>query len=89
MSTRVNLSNSWPKSISRKHRILKNQEAQFSINQKSKEEIEKKSIIQKGSKQKLAIKRIRIKCEIKINKMITYNFVLKNEIENKKKFKKN
>jgi len=50
--------------------------------------LKKKSIIQKDSKQKLAIKRIKIKCEIKINKMITYNFVLKNEIENKKKFKK-
>jgi len=46
----------------------------------------KKSIIQKDKK--IIIKRMRIKCEIKINEGTTYDLELKSEIEEKIKFTK-
>jgi hypothetical protein len=65
MSSDINFSNPWPKSLGSKYPIWKNHEIQFLINQMLKERIEKKiySIIE-YSKKKIAIKRMIIKIEI-------------------------
>jgi len=79
MSSDINFSNPWPKSLGSKYPIWKNHEIQFLINQMLKEDIKKKNSIIEYSKQKIAIKRMMIKIEVQ-NKIY---FWLKYEIEKK------
>jgi hypothetical protein len=82
LSTHVNFSNQWPKSLDSKHPIWKNHKAQFSINQILNDEIKKKFQLYKKTKKKIAIKRMRNKFEIQ-NKFYIW---LKGEIEKKNQF---
>jgi len=66
MSTHNNFSNPWPVSLDQKHHTWKNREAQSAANQMLKNNINKKRIIrQKDLKQKMIIKRKRMKTKIR------------------------
>ena len=64
ISTRVNFSNSWLRLLDWIYHVWKNHKAQFSINQMFKDKIEKRIWLYK-TKQKIKIKRMMIKVEIK------------------------